>query len=86
MCAPIHQRLRTLPPRGATALGSAGTLLCGYLPEVTGMSEQPTGVHARGGDTRKQEALGFKYNIDFATGVKRALDYYNQMHLGHLEE
>ena len=25
MCAPIHQRLRTLPPRGATALGSAGT-------------------------------------------------------------
>ena len=51
--------------------------LCGYSPEVRGMSDQPAGVHARGGDTRKQMALGFKYEIDFATGIKRALDYYS---------
>src|SRR4029079_2159446 len=31
---------------------------CGYLPEVTGMSEQPSGVHARGGDIQKQQELG----------------------------
>jgi GDP-L-fucose synthase len=51
-------------------------MLCGYSPEVRGMSDQPAGVHARGGDTRKQAALGFKYKINFATGIKRALDYY----------
>jgi GDP-L-fucose synthase len=52
--------------------------LCGYSPEVRGMSEKPTGVYARGGDTQKQRTLGFKYKIDFATGVKRALDYYSR--------
>jgi GDP-L-fucose synthase len=52
--------------------------LCGYSPEVRGMSHQPAGVHARGGDTRKQIALGFAHKIDFATGVKRALDYYSR--------
>lgn len=51
--------------------------LCGYSPDVRGLSDQPAGVHARGGDTRKQLALGFKYQIDFATGLKRALDYYS---------
>jgi GDP-L-fucose synthase len=50
--------------------------LCGYSPEVRGMSDKPTGVFARGGDIQKQKSLGFKYKIDFATGVKRALDYY----------
>jgi GDP-L-fucose synthase len=52
--------------------------LCGYSPEVRGMSDQPAGVYARGGDTQKQMALGFKYKIDFATGVKSALDYYSR--------
>jgi nucleoside-diphosphate-sugar epimerase len=52
--------------------------LCGYSPEVRGMSHQPAGVYARGGDTRKQIALGFAHKIDFATGVKRALDYYSR--------
>jgi hypothetical protein len=42
------------------------------------MSDQPAGVYARGGDTQKQMALGFKYKIDFATGVKSALDYYSR--------
>jgi GDP-L-fucose synthase len=61
-------------------IGFAGLAakLCGYSPEVRGMSQQPAGVHARGGDTQKQIALGFEYKIDFATGVKRALDYYSR--------
>ena len=61
-------------------IGFAGLAakLCGYSPEVRGMSQQPAGVHARGGDTQKQIALGFEYKIDFATGVKSALDYYSR--------
>jgi nucleoside-diphosphate-sugar epimerase len=51
--------------------------LCGYSPDVRGMSDQPAGVFARGGDTRKQLALGFQHKIDFAAGIKRALDYYS---------
>ena len=41
------------------------------------MSDKPAGVFARGGDTRKQLALGFQHRIDFAAGIKRALDYYS---------
>lgn len=51
--------------------------LCGYTPEVRVMSDKPTGVHARGGDIQKQKALGFTYTINFATGIKRALNYYS---------
>jgi nucleoside-diphosphate-sugar epimerase len=62
----------------------AGTAarLCGYSPEVRGMSDQPAGVHARGGDTAKQLALGFQHTVDFATGIKRALDYYSGTGVG----
>jgi GDP-L-fucose synthase len=42
------------------------------------MSDKPTGVFARGGDIQKQKSLGFKYKIDFATGIKRALNYYSR--------
>ncbi len=52
--------------------------MVGYRPEVRGMSNMPAGVHARGGDTAKQKALGFSATIDFATGIKRALDYYTR--------
>jgi nucleoside-diphosphate-sugar epimerase len=55
--------------------GLAATL-CGYLPEVRGMSDRPTGVFARGGDTRKQESLGVRPGIEFAVGLKRCLNYY----------
>jgi GDP-L-fucose synthase len=51
--------------------------IAGYRPEVKGMSDKPVGVHARGGDTAKQRQLGFKPNIDFRTGVERALAYYS---------
>jgi GDP-L-fucose synthase len=47
----------------------------GYHPEVVGLSDQPTGVFARGGDTKKQQALGFSATTSFAEGIERALDY-----------
>ncbi|MEA2778748.1 MAG: UDP-glucose 4-epimerase [Rhodospirillaceae bacterium] len=50
--------------------------LCGYRPEVRGMSDKPAGVHARGGDTAKQKALGFEYTTGFRDGIARALRYY----------
>ncbi len=50
--------------------------LCGYSPEVRGLSDKPTGVFARGGDIAKQSGLGFKHKVDFETGVKKALEYY----------
>lgn len=53
--------------------------VCGYRPVVSGMSDKPGGVHARGGETKKQEAFGFKYSLSFRTGIERALDYYNSV-------
>jgi nucleoside-diphosphate-sugar epimerase len=50
--------------------------IAGYHPEVRGMSDKPAGVYARGGDTAKQKQLGFEYQIDFRTGIERALNYY----------
>jgi len=53
--------------------------LCGYQPDVKGMSDKPEGVFARGGDTSKQETLGVRYKTDFRTGIQRALDYYERL-------
>jgi nucleoside-diphosphate-sugar epimerase len=49
---------------------------CGYEPEVVGLSDKPAGVFARGGCTKKQAEFGFKYSVDFRTGIKKALDLY----------
>lgn len=49
---------------------------CGYSPRVEGMSDMPSGVFARGGDTEKQRALGFKYSVSFEEGIRRAVSYY----------
>jgi nucleoside-diphosphate-sugar epimerase len=49
---------------------------CGYTPEIVGTSDKPEGVFARGGDTAKQHQLGFRHQIDFETGVRRAIEYY----------
>jgi GDP-L-fucose synthase len=51
----------------------------GYNPEVTGLSSQPEGVFARGGDTAKLQGLGFAPSVNFPDGVKAALDYYARM-------
>ena len=49
---------------------------CGYSPDVQGLSDKPSGVFARGGDTEKQQALGFAPAIDFKMGIERAIAYY----------
>jgi nucleoside-diphosphate-sugar epimerase len=48
----------------------------GYHPQVRGMSDKPSGVHARGGDTTRQKKLGFEHHIDFRAGIEQALRYY----------
>ena len=50
--------------------------LCGYAPSIKGQDDKPTGVHARGGDTQKQRAMGFTHAIDLRTGIERAIHYY----------
>lgn len=50
--------------------------LLGYSPAVKGLSDKPTGVFARGGDTAKQRALGFEATLDFRTGIQRALEHF----------
>lgn len=45
----------------------------GYDPEVTGMSDKPEGVFARGGDTDLQRRMGFTPRIVLEDGVRRAL-------------
>ena len=50
--------------------------ICGYTPDVSGTSDMPEGVFARGGDTAKQKALGFEHTIDFRDGVRQALAYF----------
>ena len=52
---------------------SAG--IVGYKPKVTGTSDKPEGVFARGGDTEKQKLHGFEYDIPFEEGIKRCLAY-----------
>ena len=49
---------------------------CGYSPEVTGTSDKPEGVFARGGDTEKQKLYGFTYSKSFEEGVRSAIEYY----------
>lgn len=58
---------------------AANTL--GYHPHVRGLSHQPAGVFARGGDTEKQTQLGFKPTIEFHQGIRRALEYYGAKQL-----
>ncbi len=48
----------------------------GYTPDVRGTSDKPEGVFARGGDTAKQESLGFTPEISFEEGVRRAVALY----------
>jgi GDP-L-fucose synthase len=47
----------------------------GFDPIVSGTSNKPEGVFARGGDTERQKLLGFVHSISFETGIARALDY-----------
>ncbi len=49
---------------------------CGYHPRVVGLSDRPEGVFARGGDTAKQERLGFRASIALEEGIRRAIESY----------
>lgn len=50
--------------------------IVGYDPEVSGLSDKPSGVFARGGDTQKQRDYGFQHKIGFSEGIARALQYF----------
>ncbi len=57
---------------------SIAARVVGYNPKVIGLSDKPTGVFARGGDTKLQRELGFKACIDFPQGVRKAVEYYSK--------
>lgn len=48
----------------------------GYAPEVVGLSDKPSGVFARGGDTAKQAELGFEASTSFEEGIRKAVGLY----------
>jgi len=50
----------------------------GYAPEVSGTSNKPEGVFARGGDTGKQQALGITPRISFRQGMEAGLAFIDQ--------
>ena len=52
--------------------------VCGYSPEVIGLSDKPSGVFARAGDVTKQNKLEFEYRISFIDGITRAIRYYDE--------
>jgi GDP-L-fucose synthase len=52
--------------------------VCGYDPEVSGMSDKPAGVFARGGDTKKQGQHGFSATTSFRQGIERAINWYSR--------
>jgi len=52
--------------------------VCGYNPEIVGLSDKPSGVFARAGDTSKQKKLGFTPQIDLRRGIERAVECYSR--------
>jgi GDP-L-fucose synthase len=48
---------------------------CGYKPEVVGLSDQPSAVFARVGDTERQRTFGFQHTIEFREGIRMAISY-----------
>jgi GDP-L-fucose synthase len=57
-------------------LTKLGANVLGFNPEILGLSDKPEGVFARGGDTEKQENLGFTYNISLESGLKRSMEFF----------
>jgi len=49
--------------------------ICGYAPEVRGVSDKPEGVFARGGDTTLQGQLGFRAKTAFTDGIRQGILY-----------
>ena len=59
-------------------LARTAARICGYEPEIRGLSDKPTGVFARGGDTEKQNKLGFTFTTDLETGIQRSISYLSR--------
>ena len=55
---------------------SIGCDLLGFKPKISGTSNKPEGVFARGGDTNLQTKLGINAKISFERGISEALDYF----------
>lgn len=51
------------------------TRLAGYSPRVYGDTSMPEGVASRGGDTAKQQSLGFVPSITLEDGIAECLEY-----------
>ena len=58
-------------------LASTAANICGYSPEIKGMTDKPSGVFARVGDTSKQKSFGVSHKIDIKIGIKTAIDSLN---------
>ena len=52
--------------------------IIGFNPKIEGTATKPEGVFARGGDTKKQERLGFKHTTKLDDGIKKALNYFEK--------
>lgn len=52
--------------------------VCGYEPEVRGLSDKPSGVFARGGDVTKQRQYGFQAMTTLELGIERAINLYQR--------
>lgn len=52
--------------------------LCGFFPEVVGMTDKPEGSFARAGCTKKQKEYSFQYHTTFDEGVRNALIYFEK--------
>ena len=50
--------------------------ILGFDPKIEGTSNKPEGVFARGGDTTKQNKLGFQYSLKFEDGIKKGLKFF----------
>lgn len=59
------------------ALKSAN--IAGYNPQILGISDKPEGVFARYGDTTLQNSLGFKYKIHLEDGIKKGINFQEQI-------
>jgi len=51
----------------------------GYNPVVTGTSDKPEGVFARGGDRALQDILGLVPTVSFEEGVRRGVLYHEKL-------
>jgi nucleoside-diphosphate-sugar epimerase len=62
-----------------TSFKTYAQLVCnklGYDPVISGTSNKPEGVFARGGCTKKQQSFGLSYDINFDSGVDLAIKYF----------